>query len=185
MTVQEPSVIDRPGAPYDVLVVGAGMAGHCAALEAARLGARVLLLEKTALYGGSTRMCGGAFAFAGTAIQQEHGIADSPELLEQDLLAAGRHRNDRALVHVYAQRQHEHDRCGDGPALIKRRQAKKDHDHRQALEQGRLSAGRHFLIGDTGPFKAHAGWKLADKVRQFRHGRAGTDPGAGLALDFV
>lgn len=107
MTAQEQLAIDRRGAPYDVLVVGAGMAGHCAALEAARLGARVLLLEKTALYGGSTRMCGGAFAFAGTAIQQEHGIADSPELLEQDLLAAGRHRNDRALVHVYAQRQHE------------------------------------------------------------------------------
>ncbi|MDB5820471.1 MAG: hypothetical protein JWQ11_4111 [Rhizobacter sp.] len=92
---------------YDVVVIGAGMAGHCTALEAARQGGRVLLLEKTALHGGSTRMCGGAFAFAGTDVQKEKGIPDSAELLEEDLLKAGKYRNDAALVHVYAQRQHE------------------------------------------------------------------------------
>ncbi|MDB5820669.1 MAG: hypothetical protein JWQ11_4309, partial [Rhizobacter sp.] len=62
---------------YDVVVIGAGMAGHCTALEAARQGGRVLLLEKTALYGGSTRMCGGAFAFAGTEVQKKNDIPDS------------------------------------------------------------------------------------------------------------
>ncbi len=89
----------------DVIVVGAGMAGHCTALAAAQAGAQVLLLEKMAHYGGSTAMCGGAFAFAGTDLQQAHGIADSPELLENDLMKAGRHRNDRALVHTYATQQ--------------------------------------------------------------------------------
>lgn len=92
---------------FDLIVVGAGMAGHCAALEAAHLGGRVLLLEKTGEYGGSTRMCGGAFAFAGTAIQKENGIEDSAELLEEDLMKAGKYRNDRALVHTYAERQFE------------------------------------------------------------------------------
>lgn len=92
---------------HDVVVIGAGMAGHCAAIEAARRGARVLLLEKTALYGGSTRMCGGAFAFAGTEVQRRNEIPDSAQLLEQDLLEAGKHRNDKALVHVYAERQYE------------------------------------------------------------------------------
>ncbi|MBS76830.1 FAD-dependent oxidoreductase [Variovorax sp.] len=92
---------------HDVVVIGAGMAGHCAAIEAARRGARVLLLEKTALYGGSTRMCGGAFAFAGTEVQRRSEIPDSAQLLEQDLLEAGKHRNDKALVHVYAERQYE------------------------------------------------------------------------------
>lgn len=92
---------------YDVIVVGAGMAGHCAALEAARLGADVLLLEKTEQYGGSTRMCGGAFAFAGTTIQQQRGIDDTAELLEEDLMKAGKYRNDRSLVHTYARHQHE------------------------------------------------------------------------------
>jgi fumarate reductase flavoprotein subunit len=92
---------------YNLIVVGAGMAGHCAALEAAHLGGRVLLLEKTDVYGGSTRMCGGAFAFAGTEIQKKSGIEDSSELLEEDLLKAGKYRNDRALVHTYAERQYE------------------------------------------------------------------------------
>ncbi|MEP7102319.1 MAG: FAD-dependent oxidoreductase [Burkholderiales bacterium] len=91
----------------DVIVVGAGMAGHCTALEAANAGAVVLLLEKAARYGGSTRMCGGAFAFAGTDVQQANGITDNAEILEEDLMIAGKHRNDRALVHVYATRQLE------------------------------------------------------------------------------
>jgi fumarate reductase flavoprotein subunit len=92
---------------FDVIVVGAGLAGHCAALEAARLNGSVLLLEKTARYGGSTRMCGGAFAFAGTEVQKQAGIADTPALLEEDLMKAGAYRNDRVIVHVYAERQYE------------------------------------------------------------------------------
>lgn len=96
-----------PASPpvFDLIVIGAGMAGHCAALEAAQRGARALLLEKTAEYGGSTMMCGGAFAFAGTEIQKKLAIPDSPELLEKDLLIAGKYRNDPALVHVYAEQQ--------------------------------------------------------------------------------
>lgn len=89
----------------DIIVVGAGMAGHCAALAAVQHGASVVLLEKNNAYGGSTAMCGGAFAFAGTDIQQQKGIEDSPDLLEEDLLKAGKYRNDKALVHVYAQKQ--------------------------------------------------------------------------------
>ncbi|MCB0890173.1 MAG: FAD-dependent oxidoreductase, partial [Nocardioidaceae bacterium] len=36
----------------DVLVIGFGIAGGSAALEAARAGARVILLERAAEYGG-------------------------------------------------------------------------------------------------------------------------------------
>ncbi|HEY9280147.1 MAG TPA: flavocytochrome c [Eoetvoesiella sp.] len=92
---------------FDVIVIGAGMAGHCAALEAGRNGVKVLLLEKTANFGGSTAMCGGAFAFAGTETQKKQGVDDSAALLEEDLLKAGKYRNDGALVHVYAERQYE------------------------------------------------------------------------------
>ena len=91
----------------DIVVVGAGMAGHCTALAAAEAGAQVLWLEKTPAPGGSTAMCGGALAFAGTDIQKAKGIQDSAELLEEDLMKAGKYRNDRALVHEYAQRQYD------------------------------------------------------------------------------
>ena len=37
----------------EVIILGAGMAGHCAALAAATVGAEVLMLEKTTSAGGS------------------------------------------------------------------------------------------------------------------------------------
>lgn len=43
----------------DVVVLGGGIAGHCAALEAAELGAQVLFLEKASQAGGSSAMAGG------------------------------------------------------------------------------------------------------------------------------
>ena len=91
---------------YDLIVVGAGGAGLAAAITAADLGLDVLLLEKTARTGGSSRICGGLLAFAGTDIQKAHGIEDSSELLYQDLMEVGRHENDPALVRAYADNQH-------------------------------------------------------------------------------
>ena len=43
---------------FDVVVAGFGIAGGCAALEAARAGARVLLLERAAVHGGTSSMSG-------------------------------------------------------------------------------------------------------------------------------
>ena len=69
------------GHTYDVIVVGAGLAGHCAALEAARLGASVALLDREPQTGGATVLSGGSFAFAGTALQKSLGYDDSPALI--------------------------------------------------------------------------------------------------------
>lgn len=89
----------------DVLVVGAGLAGHCAALAAASAGARVLLLESEAAPGGSSLISAGFFAFAGTPLQREAAIADSPGLLEEDLRAVGGGVADPALLRAYAEGQ--------------------------------------------------------------------------------
>src|SRR5260370_38218042 len=77
----------------DVLVLGAGMAGHCVALAAAEAGAEVLFLEKASQPGGSSAMAGGIFLFTGTDLQKAAGAADSLEALRPDLLEAGRHKN--------------------------------------------------------------------------------------------
>ena len=89
----------------DLLIVGGGMAGSCAALEAAQAGAQVLLIEKQAETGGSSVLSGGCLAFAGTDLQAAHGVADGPELLRKDLLEVGRHESDPALVQAYVDHQ--------------------------------------------------------------------------------
>jgi 3-oxo-5alpha-steroid 4-dehydrogenase len=64
----------------DVVVVGFGIAGGCAALEAARAGARVVLLERAAEHGGTSSMAGGHFYLGGgTAVQLAVGVEDSAD----------------------------------------------------------------------------------------------------------
>ncbi len=76
---------------YDVVVVGFGIAGGCAALEAARAGARVLLLEKAAVHGGTSAMSGGHFYLGGgTPVQQATGHEDTPEEMYKYLVAASK-----------------------------------------------------------------------------------------------
>jgi len=90
----------------DVVVVGAGMAGFCAAIAAADAGVSVLLLEKEFRTGGSSRLSGGSFAFAGTDQQAAVGIEDSTERMLEDLRAVGQDRNDPALLTAFGAEQY-------------------------------------------------------------------------------
>lgn len=91
----------------DVVVIGGGLAGHCAAIELAEQGADVLLVEKEPQVGGSTVLSGGSFAFAGTELQRKNGIEDSSQLLFDDLRKVGGYGNDEALVRAYVDHQLE------------------------------------------------------------------------------
>jgi succinate dehydrogenase/fumarate reductase flavoprotein subunit len=64
---------------FDVVVVGSGAAGLCCALEAARAGAGVLIIDGEATVGGSSRLSGGIIMGAGTRFQRAQNIDDSPE----------------------------------------------------------------------------------------------------------
>ncbi|MGE0115285.1 MAG: flavocytochrome c [Steroidobacteraceae bacterium] len=89
----------------DLVVIGAGLAGLAAALEAAEAGAHVVLLEKLEQAGGSSAMSGGCFAFAGTDLQCQHAIEDSAELLYQDLREVGKFKNSDEVVRAYVSEQ--------------------------------------------------------------------------------
>ncbi|WP_199256035.1 FAD-binding protein [Mycolicibacterium mengxianglii] len=75
----------------EVLVIGFGIAGGCAAVSAAERGARVLVLEKAAAAGGTTSMAGGHFYLGGgTAVQQATGHDDSPDEMYTYLVSQSR-----------------------------------------------------------------------------------------------
>lgn len=64
----------------DVVIVGLGIAGSCAALAAQQAGADVLVLERAGAGGGASALSQGQFYFGGgTAVQTACGYEDSPE----------------------------------------------------------------------------------------------------------
>jgi fumarate reductase flavoprotein subunit len=84
----------------DVLVVGAGPAGLCVAIEAARAGMRVSIVEATEAVGGTLRVSAGHLSAAGTRLQARRGIDDHPDLHFADVMEFGGGRADPALVRL-------------------------------------------------------------------------------------
>jgi succinate dehydrogenase/fumarate reductase flavoprotein subunit len=72
----------------DVLVIGAGMAGVAAAVEAARSGASVLVLDRGGRLSCTSAMAGGHFYLGGgTPVQQAAGFEDTPAEMAKYLSA--------------------------------------------------------------------------------------------------
>lgn len=93
----------------DVVIAGYGIAGVCAAIEAARAGADVLILERTSGWGGAASLAGGwVYLGGGTPLQQALGFEDSPENMEKFLLAAVGPGADKAKIADYSRGSVEH-----------------------------------------------------------------------------
>ncbi|HEV7420084.1 MAG TPA: FAD-binding protein [Mycobacterium sp.] len=96
MSTHNPDTVDAADVTdwsddVDVVVVGFGIAGGCAAVSAAAAGARVVVLERAAAAGGTTSMAGGHFYLGGgTAVQQATGHEDSADEMYKYLVAVSR-----------------------------------------------------------------------------------------------
>ena len=72
----------------DVIVIGAGIAGLSAALEAADAGAQGIVIDVNSVAGGHAMMAGGMF-LVGTPLQEAKGVHDSPDLAFSDIMKWG------------------------------------------------------------------------------------------------
>ena len=91
----------------DIVVIGSGLAGLAAAIEAGQTGASVIVLEKMKITGGNTRISDGGLSAPGNYLQKQQGIEDSIALFCDDMLKAGLGLNHPALVRVVAERATE------------------------------------------------------------------------------
>lgn len=91
----------------DVVVAGTGLAGLCAAIEAASGGAKTLLLDAFAVVGGNTALSTGWFNAANSPIQQKLGIKDSVEEFYKDSMQISEDRRDPDLTKVVAEQSSE------------------------------------------------------------------------------
>ncbi len=87
----------------DAIVIGAGIAGLSCALEAARSGATVLVIDMSTVGGGHAILSNGAVCLIGTPLQASSGVADSPELARADFVARGEDA-DPGWVAAYVER---------------------------------------------------------------------------------
>ncbi|TIC89164.1 FAD-binding protein [Nocardioides sp. GY 10113] len=91
---------------YDVIVVGSGGGALTGAALAAAAGLSTLVLERTALIGGTSAYSGGACWLPGTAVQQRAGLPDSTEgaraylagVLDAETLEANHERIEALLA---------------------------------------------------------------------------------------
>lgn len=82
----------------DVVVVGYGIAGACAAIEAAEAGVEVLVLERASGGGGASAMSSGIFYLGGgTPVQKLFGYDDTAEEMYKFLMASTEAEDPEAI----------------------------------------------------------------------------------------
>jgi len=86
----------------DVIVIGGGLAGLSATIEAARHGARVTIVEKEKSLGGNSAKATSGMNGADTIPQRSLHIEDTPELFGADTTKSGGGRSKPDLVSILA-----------------------------------------------------------------------------------
>lgn len=101
--------ISQWSAEVDVVVAGFGCAGASAAIEAARAGVDVLVMERAGGPGGAAALSGGEiYLGGGTAVQHACGYDDSPEAMFSFLMAACGPNADGNKIAAYTENSVAH-----------------------------------------------------------------------------
>ncbi|MDG2242575.1 MAG: FAD-dependent oxidoreductase [Rhodospirillaceae bacterium] len=90
----------RAANPWDLIIVGGGTAGLPAAIFAARRGAHVLIIEASFQLGGTLYLSTGQMSAAGTRLQKQKGIVDTPQLHFDDVMRISQNTADPELVRL-------------------------------------------------------------------------------------
>ncbi|MGC9378825.1 FAD-dependent oxidoreductase [Streptomyces sp. MH13] len=126
---------------HDVIVVGSGAGALTGALTAAADGLDTVVLERTALLGGTSAYSGAACWLPGTQVQERAGLGDSTEAARAYLRAlvgdAGAERREAFLRHAPELVA----RLEDDPAVEFEWRAFPDY----VAAPGRMDAGRSFV----------------------------------------
>jgi fumarate reductase flavoprotein subunit len=85
---------------WDLIVVGGGNAGLPAAIFAAERGARVLIVDAAGAIGGTLFLSSGQMSAAGTKLQAEKGIQDSPQSHYDDVMRISKGTADPDIVRL-------------------------------------------------------------------------------------
>ena len=92
----------------DVVIVGCGMAGVCAAIEARGTGASVIAIERSSGCTGTTSAAAGHFYLGGgTAVQKACGFEDDPQDMAR-YLAAVSLKPDEEKIRLYSEGSVDH-----------------------------------------------------------------------------
>jgi predicted oxidoreductase len=86
----------------DLIIVGSGLAGLSAALEAGRAGAKVLVIDEASIFGGHAIMSEGELNIIDTPFQRSKGVQDSWDLAYTDFTKWGED-NDPGWVRYYVE----------------------------------------------------------------------------------
>lgn len=107
MTEPDERVASTPERGFDLdvdtLIIGAGACGLVAALAAQETEQSVLVLEADTVPRGSTALSAGLIPAAGTSLQSNAGIIDTPVRFAADIQAKAHHQNSAMLVKTLAE----------------------------------------------------------------------------------
>lgn len=83
---------------WDIIIIGAGTAGMPAAIFAAERSDRILVIDAAPEVGGTLHLSSGQMSAAGTRLQKEKGIDDTPAQHIEDIMRISKNTADREIA---------------------------------------------------------------------------------------